>query len=47
MTDNLATKDDILNLNLAMQRGFRKNIRWVISSVLLAAVLILVVLKIQ
>ncbi len=47
MRDTLATKEDILNLGLAMQKGFRKNIRWVIGSVLLATGLILAVIKIH
>ena len=43
--DVLSTKEDILNLKLDMERGFRDNLKWTIGTIFAAAGIIIALMK--
>ena len=43
--DILATKEDILNLKIELERGFRDNLKWTVGTVVASAGIIIAMLK--
>ncbi len=41
----LATKEDILNLRVDMERGFRENLKWTVATIIACAGLIVALIK--
>ena len=43
--DTLSTKEDILNLKIEMERGFRDNLKWTVGTVIASAGIIVAIIK--
>jgi hypothetical protein len=43
--DVLSTKEDILNLRIDMEKGFRENLKWTVATILACTGILLAILK--
>jgi len=43
--DTLSTKEDILNLRIDMEKGFRDNLKWTVGTIIACTGILLAILK--